>query len=98
MTIRWSQEGDHAAVIAQAIFAGTSFKDFFDKDSSGPGPAIGEKYDYHTVKGLRNLKLNWAKLDHKIKVWLSNKPDKDTGKRKLPPCCCCCCCCCDRTN
>ena len=85
---RWTHESDDAAVLAQAILAGTvtddfqSFKDFFDPDSSGPGAEIGERYNFSTVKGQRNLKLNWTKLLRKIKVWKSNQPDPDTGKRK----------------
>ena len=85
---RWTAECDDAAILAQAILSGVvtdnlqSFKDFFDPTSSGPGAAIGEKYNFHILKGQRNLKLNWQKLYHKIQTWKSNKPDPETGKRK----------------
>ena len=88
MPSRWTQESDDAAVLARAILAGTvtndykTFKEFFDPNSTGPGAAIGEKYNYSCKKGERNLKLNWKKLVHKIGVWKTNKPDPDTGSRK----------------
>ena len=62
---KWAAEGNDAALLAQAILSGVvtddlqSFKDFFDAESSGPGAAIGEKYNYNTKTGQRNLKLNW---------------------------------------
>ena len=86
---RWGQEGDDAAALAQAILAGSvtselqSFKDFFDPE--GPGGAIGLKYDYSTVKGQRNLRLNWLKLVKKINLWKQNKKDPNTDKRKSFP-------------
>ena len=86
---RWTVEGNDAAIVAQAILSGEitgelqTYKDFFDSSSTGPGAAIGEKYSYHTVKGQRNLRLNVEKLRKKIQVWLTNKKDVDTGKRKL---------------
>ena len=85
---RWTHDSDDAAELARAILAGTvtedikTFKDFFDPTQNGPGAAIGEKFNYHTIKGERNLKLNWKKLTRKIKIWNSNKDDPDTGKRK----------------
>jgi hypothetical protein len=85
---RWTAECDDAAILARAILNGTvdntlqSFKDFFDPESAGPGAAIGKKYNYHTVKGQRNLKLNWLKLVKKNSVWKTNQPDPDTGKGK----------------
>ena len=84
---RWTQEGDDAAVIAQAILAGNltdqnqSIKDYFDPDI-GPGAEIALKFNFHTAKGKRNLKLNVVKLFRKIQVWKSNKEDPDTGVRK----------------
>lgn len=83
---RWTAESDDAAVVAQAILAGTlsdsneSFKAYFDPE--GPGGEIGERYSFHTAKGKRNLKLNVNKLYRKIQIWLTNKPDPETGKRK----------------
>lgn len=86
MPTRWSSEGEDAAAIAKAILAGNlddspqSFTDFFDP--GGPGSEIGERYNYHTAKGKRNLKLNVLKLIRKVEIWKSNKPDPETGKRK----------------
>ena len=77
---RWTQEGDDAAILAQAILSGTvsnnlpSFKEFYDPESPGPGAAIGEKFDYHLPKGRRNLHNNWKKLFHKITVELPKQP------------------------
>ena len=54
---KWAAEGNDAALLAQAILSGVvtddlqSFKDFFDAESSGPGAAIGEKYNYNTKTG-----------------------------------------------
>ena len=79
---RWSSEGDNAVILARAILEGVvtddikTFLDFFDPSSLGPGAEIGKQYK------KRNLKLNWQKLLHKIKVWKSNKPDPKTGKCK----------------
>ena len=88
MPNRWNHEGEDTAILAQAIIAGTvtsdlqTFKAFFDPTSAGPGAAIGHKYDYHTVKGQRNLKGNWKKLLKKINCWKLNIPDPDNNKRK----------------
>ena len=86
---RWTQEGDDAAVLAQAILSGTvtsdlkTFNEFFDPDSAGPGAAIGQKFDIHLSKGKRNLQLNYQKLLRKIGIWQSNRPDPKTGKGKF---------------
>ena len=87
-TPRWTHECDDTAVLAQAILSGVvtdnkeSFNKFFDPDCGGGGASIGEKYQFHSVKGKRNLRLNCLKLYQKIKLWESNKPDPVTGKRK----------------
>ena len=85
---RWTAECDHAAVLAQAILSGVvpddslqSFKDFYGPD--GPEAETGEIFNYHTVKGKRNLQLNWKKLHRKVSLWKTNKPDPKTGKRKF---------------
>ena len=86
--VRWNAEGEDAAALANAILEGVvtedlqSFKDFFDP--SGPGADIAHRYNYHTTQGKRNLKLNWQKLLHKIKVWKTGKEDPETGNRKYP--------------
>ena len=86
---RWTAECDDAAVLAKAILTGVvtdnlqTFKDFFDPNLGGAGAHIGEKYNYHTVKGERNLKRNYKNLLKKIQIWKSNKPDQKTRKGKL---------------
>ena len=84
---RWTAECEDAAVLAKAIFSGVVTSDLATLDSfldpeEGPGAEIGEKYNYHTARGKRNLRLNVSKLLKKIAVWQSNKPDPDTGKGK----------------
>ena len=88
---RWTAECDNAATFAKAIVSGvltdklSTLKEFLDPESTGPGAAIGFKYDYHTVAGKQNITLNWKKLVKKIGIWKSNKPDPETGKCQIEP-------------
>ena len=82
---RWTAECDDAVVLAKAIFSGVVTTDFNTLDNfldpeSGPGAEIGEKYNYHTARGKRNLRLNISKLLKKINLWKTSSPDPDTGK------------------
>ena len=85
---RWTPKCDNAAVLAKAILSGVvtddlqTFKDFFDPHLGGLGADIGDKYHYHTTRGVRNLKRNYQNLLRKITIWKTNKPDPATGKRK----------------
>ena len=85
---RWTAECDDAAVLPKAIFSSVvtsdlAMLDTFLNPEQGPGAEIGEKYNYHTARGKRNLRLNISKFLKEIEVWRSNKPDPNTGKGKL---------------
>ena len=81
MAKRWTAECDDAATLAKAILSGvvTDSKESFDRyfGTDGPAEEIGDKYNFHTVKGKRNLRLNCKKLLEKIALWKSNQKGSD---------------------
>jgi hypothetical protein len=85
---RWTQEGEDAAALCQAINSGIvtddpkTFHSFFNPEGQGPGARIGERFGYLTKTGQRNLRLNWKKSLGKVELWKSQQPDPKTGKRK----------------